>query len=71
MLLINCKVELSLTWNKNCILSSVVDDSNFAITDTKLYVQVVSIRGIRKLFVLAYGKEKTTLQKKVTENIFF
>ena len=34
--LINCKVEFSLTWNKNCILSSVADDSNFAITDAKL-----------------------------------
>ena len=34
--LINCKVEFSLTWNKNCILSSVADDSTFAITDAKL-----------------------------------
>ena len=104
MPLINCKVEFSLTWNKNCILSSVVDDSTFAITDAKLYVPVVtlktedntklskllskgfkipiswneykvtpnknydkneyirerldaSIQGVRKLFVLAYGKE--------------
>ena len=44
MPLINCKVELSLTWNKNCILSSVVDDSTFAITDTKLYVPVVTLK---------------------------
>ena len=44
MPLINCKVELSLTWNKNCILSSVADDSNFAITDTKLYVPVVTLK---------------------------
>ena len=104
MPLINCKVEFSLTWNKNCILSSVADDSTFAITDAKLYVPVVtlktedntklskllskgfkipiswneykvtpnkncdkneyirerldaSIQGVRKLFVLAYGKE--------------
>ena len=104
MPLINCKVELSLTWNKNYILPSVANASTFAITDTKLYVQVVtlktedntklskllskgfkrpihwneykvtpnknydaneylrerldaSIQGVRKAFVLAYGKE--------------
>ena len=104
MPLINCKVELPLTWNENCILSSVADNSTFAITDTKLYVPVVtlktedntklskllskgfkrpiswneykvtpnknydeneyirerldaSIQGVRKLFVLAYGRE--------------
>ena len=44
MPLINCKVEFSLTWNKNCILSSVVDDSTFAITDAKLYVPVVTLK---------------------------
>ena len=43
MPLINCKVELSLTWNKSCILSSVADDSPFSITDTKLYVPVVTL----------------------------
>ena len=44
MPLINCKVELSLTRNKNCILPSVADDSTFAITDTKLYVPVVTLK---------------------------
>ena len=104
MPLINCKVELSLSWNKNCIFPSVNNDSTFKITDTKLYVPVVtlktednaklskllskgferwiywneykvsphknynsneyirerlvaSIPGVKKLFVLAYGKE--------------
>ena len=42
--LINCKVELSLTWNQNCILSSVADDSTLAITDAKLYVSVVTLK---------------------------
>ena len=42
--LINYKVKLSLTWNKNCILSSVADDSTFAITDTKLYFPVVTLK---------------------------
>ena len=44
MSLINCKVELSLTWNQNCILSSVADDSTLAITDAKLYVSVVTLK---------------------------
>ena len=104
MPLINCKVELSLELKKDCILSSVANNSTFEITDTKLYVPVVtlktednaklskllskgfkspvywneykvipnknynanecmrerldaSIQGVKKLFVLAYGRE--------------
>ena len=117
MSLINCKVKLSLTWNKSCILSSVADDLAFAITDTKLYVPVVTlkteenaklskllserfkrpiywneykvtpnknydanaytrelldarIQGVNRVFLLIVEK-MTTLQKIVTENIFF
>ena len=44
MPLINCKVELPLSQNKNCILSSVANDSTFEITDTKLYVPVVTLK---------------------------
>ena len=44
MPLINCKVELSLTWNQNCIVSREVGDSTFAITDAKLYVPVVTFK---------------------------
>ena len=43
MPLINCKVELSLKWDKNCILSSEDGNSVFAITDTKLYVPIVTL----------------------------
>ena len=32
-----------MTWNKNCILSSEDDNSVFAITDTKLYVSIVTL----------------------------
>ena len=41
--LINCKVELSLTWNENCILTSLAGNSTFTITDAKLYVPVVTL----------------------------
>ena len=44
MPLINCKVELSQSWDKNCILSSVDNNSAFEITDTKLYVPVVTLK---------------------------
>ena len=49
MLLINCKVELSLVWNENCmawnencVLSSEERNSVFA-TDAKLYVPIVTL----------------------------
>ena len=44
MPLINCKVELSLKQYENCILSSVGTAATFAITDTKLYVPVVTLK---------------------------
>ena len=44
MSLINCKVELSLKWYENCILSSAGTAATFTITDTKLYVPVVTLK---------------------------
>ena len=44
MPLINCKVELSLKWYENCILSSAGTAATFTITDTKLYVPVVTLK---------------------------
>ena len=45
MFLINCKVELSLKWIKNCVLTTTVNASNatFKITDVKLYVPIVTL----------------------------
>ena len=37
ILLINCKVELSLTWDPNSVLSNLAGASTFIITDAKLY----------------------------------
>ena len=42
MSLINCKVELSLTCDPNCVLSNLVGDSTFTITGAKLYVPIVT-----------------------------
>ena len=41
--LINGKVDISLSWNKNCILTSLAGNTTFTITDAKLYVPVVTI----------------------------
>ena len=38
------QVELSLTWYENCILSSAGTAATFAITDSKLYVPVVTLK---------------------------
>ena len=46
MPLINCQINLILTWNANCVIVSTnVENQNatFAITDTKLYVPVVTL----------------------------
>ena len=44
MLLINCKGEFSLTWNKNCILPTTGTAATFAITNAKFYVPVVTLK---------------------------
>ena len=43
MLLINCKVELSLTWAPIFVLCNLVGASTFTLTDTKLYVPTVTL----------------------------
>ena len=43
MSLINCKVKLSLSWNPNCILTTLDGNSTFTIIDAKLYVPIVTL----------------------------
>ena len=43
MPLINCKIKLSLSWDSNCVLSNLDGDSNFTITNAKLYVPIVTL----------------------------
>ena len=38
MSLINCEINLILTWSENCVISSAMGKTKPAITDTKLYV---------------------------------
>ena len=62
--LINCELELILTWSKNCILGNMTVDAaadpaivtrtrlEFKIADTKLYVPVVSLSNENNIMLL-------------------
>ena len=43
ILLINCKVNLILTWSSTCVITNSTGAGRFAITDTKLYVLVITL----------------------------
>ena len=51
MPLIKCELNLILTWSKDCVITNSTGEGKFAITETKLYVPVVtlSIRDNEKL----------------------
>ena len=61
MPLVNCKIDLELTWRKDCIISSADAATgqvvSFIITDTKLYVPIVTLST----------KDNTNLTKKLNE----
>ena len=44
MLLINCKVEISLTWIENCILSNSETAAIFKKTDVKLEITIATLK---------------------------
>ena len=41
--LINCEVNLILTWSTTCIITNSTGAGRFAITDIKLYVPVITL----------------------------
>ena len=41
--MINCEVNLILTWSSTCVITNCNGAGSFAITDTKLYVPVVTL----------------------------
>ena len=62
MSLINCEISLILTWSKNYIISSATEATEFAITDTKLYVPVIVLsteNNIKLWTQLEYDLEQT------------
>ena len=43
MPLINCEVNLILTWSSTCVIANSIGVGTFATTDTRLYVPVVTL----------------------------
>ena len=43
MPLINCEVNLILTWSSTCVITNSAGAGTFEITDSKLYVPVVTL----------------------------
>ena len=43
MPLINCEVNLILTWSSTCVITNSTGAGKFTITDTNLYVPVVTL----------------------------
>ena len=43
MPIINCEVELIQTWSENCVITNSTGKGKFAITETKLYVPVITL----------------------------
>ena len=43
MPLINCEVELILTWSKNCVITNSIGEGKFKLTEAKQYILVVTL----------------------------
>ena len=67
MPLINCRVDLLLTWDENCILISLAGISTFTITDAKLYIPVITLSiedNARLTKLLSKGFERSVYWSK-------
>ena len=75
MLLINCEIELDLSWTKECVLieqNNNITGVNFVITSTKLYVPVVTfsiIDNIEFLENMQQGFKRTISSNKYRSEI--
>ena len=72
MSLINCEVNLILTWSKNCVITNSTGEGKFTITETKLYVPVVTLStqdNAKLLQQLKSGFKKTISWNKYESSI--
>ena len=66
MPLFNCEIRIQLTWSQKCVIASDIaanQETKFAITDTKMYVLVVTLSAqdnARLLKQLQSGFKSTT-----------
>ena len=71
MPLVNCEVNLILTWSSTCIINNSTGVEKFSITDTKLYVPVVTLSkqdSTKFLPQLKSGFKRTINWKKYQSN---
>ena len=62
MPLINCEVNLILTWSKDYAISSAAGETRFKITDIKLYIPVTTLpfqNNAKLLRQLKSGSKRT------------
>ena len=72
MLLINCEVNLILTWSSICNISSATGETKFKITDSKLYVPVATLStqdNAKLLQQLKSGFKRTINWNKYQSNL--
>lgn len=62
MALINCKINLTLTWSVKCVINSSPVTGIFEKNGTKLYVPVVALsiqdKGTRSIKIKVQGNNK-------------
>ena len=61
MPLINYKIHLKLDWIKNCVMSNVAGNTTFKITNTKLYILILTLST----------KDNKKLPKELNEIFFY
>ena len=66
MLLINCEINLILTWSSNSIITNSTGAGRFAITDTKLYIPVVTLSTLDNAKLLQ--QLKSGFERKINWN---
>ena len=74
MPLINCEVNLELTWSEDCVITNSTGEGKFQITETKLYVPIVTLstQGNTKLLqqlksgfkrIISWNKYESNVKK--------
>ena len=72
MPLINCEVNLILTWSRDCVITNSTGEGKFAITETELYVPVITLSAqdnAKLLQQLKSGFKRTINWNKYESNI--
>ena len=57
MSLINCKIYLTLNWSKDCVVFTIAD-ALFEITNTKLYILIVTLSSKDNLKLVKLLEER-------------